>query len=202
MAKGKSKSEYAVPVEPPELVAKRDRLLAALEKQASTAKGTAQPVMRKMYELLANTKVGAPFSMNLYVDVKNAFVRFMKDPVLPPPPIIMECVEFMQERLVTVGFSGQMEWPEGAPPVPAAFSKVNLAEGVPQSTKSAGAKSAPAPKRARGAQDGFESPPRRAPVVAQLDGHVPEPITPKTETQQLDSFKTWIQSPDLGKTKG
>ncbi|OJH39333.1 hypothetical protein [Cystobacter ferrugineus] len=197
MAKGKSKSEYAVPVESPELVAKRDRLLAALEKQANTAKGTAQPVIRKMYELLANTKVGAPFNMNLYVDVKNAFVRFMKDPVLPPPPIIMECVEFMQERLVSVGFSGQMEWPEGAPPVPAAFSKVNLAEGIPQP-----AKSAPAPKRARGAQDGFESPPRRAPVIAQLDGQVPEPITPKTESQQLDSFKAWIQSPDLGKTKG
>jgi hypothetical protein len=199
MAKGKSKSEYAVPVEPPELVAKRDRLLAALEKQAKTATGTAQPVMRKMYDLLSNTKVGAPFSMNLYVDVKNAFVRFMKDPVLPPPPIIMECVEFMQERLVTVGFSGQMEWPEGAPPVPAAFSKVNLAEGVPQ----AAAKSAPAPKRARGPQDGFESASaRKTPAVAQLDGQQPPPLTPKSENLQLDSFKAWIQNPDLGKTKG
>lgn len=197
MAKGKSKSDYAVPVEPPELVAKRERLLAALEKQAKTATGTAQPVMRKMYDLLANSKVGAPFSMNLYVDVKNAFVRFMKDPVLPPPPIIMECVEFMQERLVTVGFSGEMEWPEGAPPVPAAFSKVNLAEGVPQ------AKPAPAPKRVRGPKDGFESASaRKPPAVAMLDGQEPVPLTPKSENLQLDSFKTWMQNPDLGKTKG
>jgi len=198
MSKEKSKSEYPVPVEPPELVAKRDRLLAALEKQAKTATGTAQPVMRKMYDLLANTKVGAPFSMNLYVDVKNAFVRFMKDPVLPPPPIIMECVEFMQERLVAVGFSGQMEWPEGAPPVPTAFTKVNLAEGVPV------AKSAPAAaaKRARGPQDGFESAPaRRATLNPQL-AEQPLAPSPKSEHQQLDSFKSWMKNPDLGKAKG
>jgi hypothetical protein len=218
MSKAKSKSEYPVPVEPPELVAKRDRLLATLEKEAKTATGTAQPVLRKMYDLLANTKVGAPFSMNLYVDVKNAFVRFMKDPVLPPPPIIMECVEFMQERLVAVGFSGQMDWPDGAPPLPPAYTNVNLADGVPAAAKSAAP--AAAPKRPRGPQDGFESgPARRVPIknphavpppAAAPAAPAPAPAasaTPaaaaKSENQLLDSFKSWMRnSGSDGKLKG
>src|SRR5688572_17039011 len=88
--KPNANEEYPLPTEPPELVAKREKLLAALEKQAKTATGTAQPVLRKMHELLANTKVGAPLNVNLYNEVKDAFVRFTKDPVLPPPTIIME----------------------------------------------------------------------------------------------------------------
>ncbi|HZI05417.1 MAG TPA: hypothetical protein VEZ71_15400, partial [Archangium sp.] len=81
--KQNTNEEYALPTEPPELVAKREKLLAALEKQAKTATGTAQPVLRKMYELLTNTKVGSPLNVNLYNEVKDAFVRFTKDPVLP-----------------------------------------------------------------------------------------------------------------------
>jgi hypothetical protein len=212
MSKQKTKSKYPVPVESPEMVARRERLLAALEKQAKVATGTAQPVLRKMYDLIANTKVGSPFSMNLYLDVKNAFVRFMKDPVLPPPPIIMECVEFMQERLVSVGFTGQMEWPEGAPPLPESYTKINFADGVPglpaipaaPAAKTAKAAAAPAPaaKKPRPAQDGFESAaPRRAPMS--LPPSEPtESVTPKSEHKQLDSFKSWIQNPELGKTKG
>lgn len=207
MSKQKTKSKYPLPVEPPEMVAKRERLLAALEKQAKVTTGTAQPVLRKMYDLIANTKVGSPFSMNLYLDVKNAFVRFMKDPVLPPPPIIMECVEFMQERLVSVGFTGQMEMPEGAPPLPDAYTKVNFADGVPgitipSATKKPAAPSAPAAKRARGSQDGFETAaPRRAPMS--LPPSEPTaPLSPNSEQKQLDSFKSWMQNPELGKTKG
>ncbi len=54
--KPNANEEYALPTEPPELVAKRDKLLSALEKQAKTATGTAQPVLRKMHELLASTR--------------------------------------------------------------------------------------------------------------------------------------------------
>lgn len=199
--KQNANEEYALPTEPPELVAKREKLLAALEKQAKTATGTAQPVLRKMYELLTNTKVGSPLNVNLYNEVKDAFVRFTKDPVLPPPTIIMEVVEFLQERLVAVGFTGQMEWPEGAPPVPAGFVGA-LLEGAP-------AAAAPAAKAQRpgaaGVKDGFEGSGAQRKGMTLNPETAPAPAAPadaKSEQQQLESFKTWMKNPALGKVKG
>ncbi|HEX8821409.1 MAG TPA: hypothetical protein VF794_15895 [Archangium sp.] len=201
-SKQNGSEEYPLPTEPPELVAKRDRLLATLEKEAKAATGTAQPVLRKMHELLSNTKVGSPLNAGLYQEVKDSFVRFMKDPVLPPPAIIMEVVEFLQERLVTVGFTGQMEWPEGAPPVPAGFVG-SLLQGTPAA--SAPAAAAPAQRGAGGVKDGFEGSssqrkmtlnPETAPAPAAAS------TDPKSEQQQLESFKTWMKNPALGKVKG
>ena len=192
--------EYPLPTEPPELVAKRDKLLAALEKQAKTATGTAQPVLRKMHELLANTKVGAPLNVNLYNEVKDAFVRFTKDPVLPPPTIIMEVVEFLQERLVAVGFTGQMEWPEGAPPIPAGFVGA-LLEGAPAASS---APAAPAARSGAGVKDGFEGSSSQRKMTLNPET-APAPAAPsdaKSEQQQLESFKTWMKNPALGKVKG
>ena len=197
--KPNANEEYALPIEPPELVAKREKLLAALESQAKTATGTAQPVLRKMYELLANTKVGAPLNVNLYNEVKDAFVRFTKDPVLPPPAIIMEVVEFLQERLVAVGFTGQMQWPEGAPPIPAGFVGA-LLEGAPAVSTPA----APAPRNAAGVKDGFEGSSAQRKMTLNPET-APAPAAPseaKSEQQQLESFKTWMKNPALGKVKG
>ncbi|AKJ05814.1 hypothetical protein ATI61_110435 [Archangium gephyra] len=198
--KQNANEEYPLPTEPPELVAKREKLLAALEKQAKTATGTAQPVLRKMHELVASTKVGVPLNANLYNEVKEAFVRFTKDPVLPPPTIIMEVVEFMQERLAAVGFTGQMEWPEGAPPVPAGFVGA-LLEGAPAS---GGAPAAPAQRPAAGVKDGFEgSSSQRKMTLNPETAPAPAASTdPKSEQQQLESFKTWMKNPALGKVKG
>ena len=198
MSKEKSKSEYPVPVESPELVAKRDRLLSALEKESKTATGAAQQVLRKMFDLLSNTKVSAPLNLGLYTDVKNAFVRFMKEPVTgPPPAIIMECVEFMQERLVAVGFTGQMEWPEGAPPLPPEFNKPMTAEAAP-----APAPAAPAPRAAASSKDGFEGGGAQRRLTLNPETAAPPPSDPKSEQQQLDSFKAWMKNPALGKVKG
>ncbi|MCY1076244.1 hypothetical protein [Archangium lansingense] len=200
--KPNANEEYPLPTEPPELVAKREKLLAALEKQAKTATGTAQPVLRKMHELLANTKVGSPLNVNLYNEVKDAFVRFTKDPVLPPPTIIMEVVEFLQERLVAVGFTGQMEWPEGAPPIPAGFVGA-LLEGTPAAGAPA-APAAPAPRAAAGVKDGFEGSSQRKGMTLNPET-APAPAAPadaKSEQQQLESFKTWMKNPALGKVKG
>ena len=198
--KPNANEEYALPTEPPELVAKREKLLAALEKQAKTATGTAQPVLRKMHELLANTKVGAPLNVNLYNEVKDAFVRFTKDPVLPPPTIIMEVVEFLQERLVAVGFTGQMEWPEGAPPIPAGFVGA-LLEGAPAASA---APAAPAARSGAGVKDGFEGSSSQRKMTLNPET-APAPAAPsdaKSEQQQLESFKTWMKNPALGKVKG
>jgi len=197
-SKQSSNEEYALPTEPPELVAKRERLLAALEKQAKAATGSTQPVLRKMHELLTNTRVGSPLNLNLYQEVKDAFVRFMKDPVLPPPTIIMEVVEFMQERLAAVGFTGQMEWPEGAPPVPAGFVG-SLLEGVPAPT----APAAPAQRSTSGIKDGFEgSSSQRKMTLNPETAPAPLAADPKSEQRQLESFKTWMKNPAIGKVKG
>lgn len=198
--KPNANEEYPLPVEPPELVAKREKLLAALEKQAKTATGSAQPVLRKMHELVTNTKVGTPLNVSLYNEVKDAFVRFMKDPVLPPPTIIMEVVEFMQERLAAVGFTGQMEWPEGAPPVPAGFVGALLA-GAP----SASAPVSPVQRPAAGVKDGFEGSAAQRKMTLNPETAA-APAAPaadaKSEQQQLESFKTWMKNPALGKVKG
>jgi hypothetical protein len=97
----------ALPIEPPELAAKRERLLVELEKEAKVATGTAQPVLQKMHELLVSTQPGAPFDAALYEGVKTAFVNFTKAPVFPPPAIIMECLQFLQERQVAFISAGQ-----------------------------------------------------------------------------------------------
>jgi hypothetical protein len=158
-----------------------------------------------MHELLINTKVGAPFNQQLYQDVKNAFMRFMKDPVLPPPQIIMDCVEFLQERLVAVGFKGEMEWPEGAPPLPKGFVG-GLLEGVQIPNTGAAA----APQRPGGAKDGFEKKsnqprltlnPETAPLPP-ANPAAPAQADVKSEQQQLETFKTWMKNPGFGKVKG
>ncbi|HYO70495.1 MAG TPA: hypothetical protein VEU33_30885 [Archangium sp.] len=198
--KQNANEEYPLPTEPPELVAKREKLLAALEKQSKAATGSAQPVLRKMHELVANTKVGVPLNVGLYNEVKDAFVRFMKDPVLPAPTIIMEVVEFMQERLATVGFTGQMEWPEGAPPIPAGFVGT-LLEGSPAA---GGAPVSPFQRPAAAVKDGFEGSAQRKGMTLNPEA-APAPAVSseaKSEQQQLESFKTWMKNPALGKVKG
>jgi hypothetical protein len=202
MSKEKSKSEYPLPVEPPELVAKRERLLSALEKESKSNTGPAQAVMRKMFDLLSNTKVGTPLNLGLYQDVKNAFMRYMKEPVTAPPPaILMECVEFMQERLVSVGFTGQMEWPEGAPPMPPEFAKAAAAAAAAPPPV---APPPPAARPAAKAKDGFEggSAPKKGLTINPETAAAPPSPEPKTEQQQLDSFKAWMKNPALGKLKG
>src|SRR5690242_15190411 len=121
----------AFPPEPPELATERDRLLPELEKQAKTATGTAQQVLRKLHELITHFKPGAPFDIQIYGEVKSAFERFMKDPVLPPPVIIMQCVEFMQKRLMAFGWTGKMELPPGVPPPPPGLIDTTLTGGAP-----------------------------------------------------------------------
>lgn len=198
----------AFPPEPPELVAERDRLLPELEKQAKSATGTAQQVLRKLHELIVHTKPGAPFDVQIYGEVKTAFERFMKDPVLPPPVIIMQCVEFMQRRLVAFGFTGKMELPPGAPPPPPGLIDTTLSGGspAPAPTGTPAAGSAPVP--GRGGKDGFEGSSKGKPAAGLTlnpETTVPPPGAAeetKPEQQQLESFKTWMRNPHIGKVKG
>jgi hypothetical protein len=206
MSNPKNPAAPAFPPEPPELAAERERLLPELEKQAKSATGTAQAVLRKLHELMVHTKPGAPFDYQIYADVKQAFERFMKDPVLPPPMIIMTCVEFMQKRLVSFGFTGKMELPPGAPPPPPGVvgSIYPTSAGTPVAGTPAATASAP-----RAAADGFEGAAKSKPQGGLALN--PETVTHpgssekpdvKGEKEQLESFKTWMRNPHVGKVRG
>jgi hypothetical protein len=200
MSNPKNPAAPAFPPEPPELAAERDRLLPELERHAKAATGATQAVLRKLHELIAHTKPGAPFDFQIYSDVKTAFERFMKEPVLPPPPVIMQCVEFMQKRLVAFGFTGKMELPPGAPPPPP-----GMVGSISGAGSAATAPSAPAAASSpRGAQDGFEGSAKPQGGLALNPEAVPPPPAPegKGEQQQLESFKTWMKNPNVGKLKG
>ncbi|PTL80499.1 hypothetical protein [Vitiosangium sp. GDMCC 1.1324] len=172
------------PEAPAELLAKRDKLVADLEAAAKSATGTQQQVMRKMATLLGSTKQGAPFDPQLFQDVKDAFQRYAQDPeasAKPQPAILMQSVEWMQNYLSSRGFAVQ---------------------GAPASAPAATA--APAP--ARGGKDSFES--GASQKARAITGDVPpppagQPAPPADKQQQdLESFKTWMKNPGLGKVKG
>ncbi|QSQ18668.1 hypothetical protein JY651_25220 [Pyxidicoccus parkwayensis] len=176
------------PDAPAELVAKRDRIIPELEKQAKTATGTLQQVMRKMAALISNTKPGAALDGRLYQDVKDAFSRHLseaeKNPALAAmPPVLVESVEWMQAYLNARGFS-----PESAS-APAA--------AAPAKAPAAGKAAAAGPK------DAFESGGKKH---ASLTGEAPPPpaapLDAKKEQKELESFKAWMKNPSLGKLKG
>jgi hypothetical protein len=211
MSNAKNPNAPQFPPEPPELAAERERLIPEVEKQAKAATGTAQPLLRKFYELMLHTRPGAPFDMQIYQDTKDAFMRFMKDPVLPPPAIIMQCVEYMQKRLVAFGFTGQMQLPEGVK-IPEKVMGPSLLQGV-QIPNAAGGSvpAAPAAPMAqpagKKAQDGFEGGGAKPSKMTLNPETAPVPNAPaspdaKSEQQQLESFKTWMKNPSIGKVKG
>lgn len=177
------------PEAPADLVAKRERIIPELEKQAKTATGTLQQVMRKMASLLTNTKPGASLSFQLYQDVKDAFSRHLgeaeKNPALANmPTVLVESVEWMQAYLNARGFA---------------------ADAAPAATGTAApAAKAPAGKApVAGAKDAFESGGKKQ---VSLGGDVPPPPAGapdvKAEQKELESFKAWMKNPSLGKLKG
>ncbi|NMO21605.1 hypothetical protein HPC49_32205 [Pyxidicoccus fallax] len=174
------------PDAPAELVAKRDRIIPELEKQAKAATGTLQQVMRKMGALISNTKPGAALDGRLYQDVKDAFSRHLaeaeKNPAIAAmPPILVESVEWMQAYLNARGFSSETSAAPAAAPAKAPAGKAPAA----------------------GAKDAFETSTKKH---AALTGDVPpppaQPLDVKKEQKELESFKAWMKNPSLGKLKG
>ncbi|QRK04584.1 hypothetical protein JQX13_30575 [Archangium violaceum] len=169
------------PAAPADLVAKRDQIVAELEKAAKEASGTLQQVLRKMITLLASTKPGAPYDPQSLQDVKDAFVRYSQDPealAKPRPAILMESVEWMQAYLASRGFPVQGA---GAAPAAAPASKPAAAAGT-------------------ASKDSFES--GSAQHARSLGGDVPVPPGQSKEQEQLESMKSWMLNPSLGKVKG
>jgi hypothetical protein len=177
----------APPEAPPEMLEKRDKIAGELEKLAKTSTGTLQQVLRKTAALMNNTKQGAQIDVQLYNDVKEAFLRYAKDTSAgATPPVLMDALEWMSSYLETRGF-GPAEQPAAAAPAAAAAPS--------------------AAPRAKGPQDGFESgkPAARPMSLGNPDAPPPpsaKPLDPKAEQKELESFKNWMKNPGLGKLKG
>lgn len=165
--------------EPPALAAEREKLMAELQKQAKTATGPTQTVLKKLYEVLAQTRPGAPANPQVFTEAKAAFEQFSKAPVASPPPVILQTLEFMQKRsaIMTPAVA-----PKSAPPPatgsanPRASSaggtfSAASAGGPPPRASSAGGSFASGPPRGapsprRPTVDGFEAPIRTSSSVS------------------------------------
>jgi hypothetical protein len=187
-----------VPKEPPELIARRGKLLGELENQQKSAAGTVKACMVKMVQVFKAMEPGTPLDEQLYQDFKDAFVRLAKDPAaIPVAPIFMECVEYMQARIAAL-----------APQFQAVAAQHNITTGQPAPTAAAAAPTpAPAPTAPaapKGAGDGFESgAASRKPMSLGGDAPVAPPSGEKQDKQEeLESFKNWMKNPGLGKMKG
>jgi hypothetical protein len=157
------------PPEPPALAAERDKLMAELQKQAKTATGPTQTVLKKLYEVLAQTKPGATANPQVFTEAKAAFAELSKAKVDSPPPVIMQTLEFMQKRSAAMAPPPAPAAPaksapppaaKSAPPAPApaqAAPKVGgAAAQAASSFGSAPPRGAPSPRRPT--TDGFEMP--------------------------------------------
>lgn len=173
------------PAAPNDILAKRDQIIADLEKAAKETSGTLQQVLRKMVTLLTSTKPGVPHSNQALDDVKAAFTRYSQDPEAlkqPRPAVLMTSVEWMQAYLASRGF-----------PVTGASSTATAAPAATASKPANAAKG--------GAKDGFES--GSSQHARALGGDVPvAPGQQPKEQEQLESIKNWMLNPGIGKVKG
>ncbi|MFL5351365.1 hypothetical protein [Archangium sp.] len=168
------------PEAPPELIAKRDPLIAELENAAKSATGSLQQVLRKLAGLLKSTtaKPGAPIDVGLFEDVKMAFERFSKEPpevIAKKPAILNQGLEWMQTYLASRGFP--------------------VAGAAPAAPSAAGGK--------RAGNDSFES--GASQRARALSGEAPPPPAQQGTVgskEQIESIKNWQMNPGLGKVKG
>jgi hypothetical protein len=187
MANPPKNSNTGLNPEPPELGPEREKLLTELEKGAKTYTGTTQAVLRKLHEVLSATRPDAPPNFQLYVDARMAIERFAKDPVLPPPPVIMQCVEFMQKRAVAMGWTGQMKLPKGAPPPPPGVVNSGHTQSAPAPA------SAPPRPAVQAPKDGFEGAAKPQVALKPSEG---TPVPAKSDQPER------ILNPGAGHLKG
>jgi hypothetical protein len=207
MAPKEQKPSIAVPREPPEMIARRGTILADFEKQSKTATGNIRACMLKSIQLLKSMEPSMPLNEQMYKDFTDAFMRLASDPAaLPPPEIFLSLVEYMQERIAILA-------PKFAEVAAEHDIKVNPikppeAAAAPAATPAAAAPPpAPAAKGGKSAKDGFES---SAPAKKKMNlGGDDAPAPPsasseaeKKKKEELESFKTWMKNPGLGKMKG
>ncbi len=184
MSSPKSPSGFVLPPEPPELAAERARLIPELLKQAKTATGATQTVLRKLHDVLQQTRHGAPADAQASKDAKAAIELFGKEPSLMPPPIIGQVAQFLQQSAADIRPPTPAK-PAGSPPSPAVREPPR---GVP-------------PPR-RNTQDGFELPVKRTQSSVDLNPAVGVPANKGAAAPQSGSPASQMKNPGGGKLRG
>ncbi|WNG35203.1 hypothetical protein F0U61_17210 [Archangium violaceum] len=160
-------------------LARRDQLIADLAKAAKTAKGSLQQVLNKMAALLSGSRPGGVLDKQLFQEFQEAFAQFSQDSTaMRTPPVLMESLEWVHTCFI--------------------------ARGSPSAASGASAARPTASGGGQGGNDSFES--GAAQRARSLSGEVPQPSGPanaqREKQAQLESLKTWMMNPGLGKLRG
>jgi hypothetical protein len=180
MPTSKPPEHTKTPSPPTDPVARRDQLLADLEKAAKTAKGSLLTVLQKMSALLSGSRPGGALDKQLFHDFQEAFAQFSQDGAASrTPPVLMESLEWVHTCFI--------------------------ARASASSASGASAAKLAVSGRGRDGKDSFESS-GATPKVRSLTGEVPQatgPVNAQREQQeQLESMKNWMLNPGLGKVRG
>lgn len=178
------KSPSGFPSESPELAAERARLIAELLKQSKTATGATQTVLRKLHDVLQQSRPGASVDARVYNEAKEAFELFGKQPGLIPPPIVGQVAQFLQKS------AAAMKAPTPAKPT----------SNPPPPAPSAPPHGVPLPRR--NTQDGFELPIKRTQSSVDLNPAVGLPVNKGAAAPQSGLPASQMKNPGGGKLKG
>lgn len=112
----------ALKPEPPELVERRQRLLAELTSQSASATGALQQLFSTVREVFLAMQPDMPFKASLSEDFSRALKRYAQEPsnLNPPPPLLSECMSYLHDRLESMGLGYMLEKVQAASAQPSA----------------------------------------------------------------------------------
>lgn len=195
------KSPSAISAEPPALAAERERLIPELLKQSKATTGTVQTALRKMHDVLVQTRPGATGDLKAYEAAKAAFVQLDKEPNVRVPPVLLQAVQFLQKRTEAMSAAaGQSQPPRSAPPSP----PKSAPPSPPKSEQTLPPKSGPpaAAMPRRNTEDGFEMPKRTSSSISLVPASGPRESEKQPQIQPRPGAPAPMKPPGAGKLKG
>jgi hypothetical protein len=194
--------------EPAALAAEREQLIPELLKQSKVTTGTVQTALRRMHDVLVQTRPGATADLKVYDAAKAAFVQLDKEPNARFPPVLLQAVQFLQKRTeVLGGGGGQTQPPRSEQTLPPKSGQTLPPKSgqtlPPKSGQTQPPKSGPpaAPPR-RNTEDGFEMPKRTSSSVSLAPASGPRESENQAKIQPRPGAPTPMKPPGPGKLKG
>jgi hypothetical protein len=201
MSTPKSPSAAVFPPESSAQAAERERLLPELLKQSKAATGTVQSVLRKMHDVLAQTKPGTPVDLKIFEVAKEAFAQLGKEPHLKVPPVLMQAVEFLKTRAAAMEQAGQAPPAKSGQTLPPKSAPPPAKSGQTLPPKSAPPPAAAQPRRTA-TVDGFEMPKRSASSISLVPASGPRESENQAKIEPRPGTPATIKIPGTGKLRG
>lgn len=198
-----------IAAEPPALAAERERLIPELLKQSKATTGTVQTALRKMHDVLVQTRPGATADLKVYEAAKVAFVQLDKEPNVRVPPVLLQAVQFLQKRTEVLGAaSGQSQPPRSAPPQQARSEQTLPPKSAqtqpPRSGQTLPPKGPPTgtaiPRR--NTEDGFEMPKRTSSSISLVPASGPREAENQAKIAPRPGAPVPMKPPGPSKLKG